>query len=357
MDFTFSADQKELHDALGRFLMTEVPPELLRELAESRTGRTPALGRALASQGLNGLSVPQACGGLGLGDLEWGLLSHAIGYYAVPDPIADTALIAAGMLAALAPDCALRRNWLPRIAAGEARIAIGHPVNPLVADAHVADLLLLEHEGELHALSLSDATLVAVPSVDGTRRLFEVEWQPSPRSLVIGGHEAAALWADAVDRGALSAAGQLLGLSARMLDLSIDHAAARRQFGKPIGTFQAVKHLIADVTVCHKFARPVVFRAAHSMALADAHRSVHVSHAKLAAGRSARLAAKNAIQVHGAMGYTWEADLQVYMKRAWALDGVWGDVAFHKQRVGAFVLDDDALLGPGHTFDLDRRAA
>lgn len=350
MDFTFSPEQRELYVSLCRFFMTEASPESLRELWESSTGRSPAMWRAMAEQGLTAVSVPENLGGMGLGDLEWGLLSHSIGYYGVPDPITDTAFIATALLDALGPDSPLRDTWLPRVATGEARIAIGHPQNPLVPDAHVASLLLLCIDNEIHAVAPEAVELTPHASLDPSRRLFHVHWERTPRTLIASGALAQSLCADMLDRGALASAGQMLGLTARMLDLSVDYAAARKQFGKPIGSFQAVKHLIADVTVKYKFARPVLFRAAYAMARRDPRRSVCVSHAKLAAGAAARLAARNCIQLHGAMGYTWDLDLQIFAKRGWVLDGVWGDVAFHKMRVADFVLREDAPLGPGQTF-------
>lgn len=117
-----------------------------------------------------------------------------------------------------------------------------------------------------------------------------------------------------------------------------------------MGAFQAVKHHLADVAVKIEFAKPVLLRAAHAMQHALPQRAVQVSHAKLAAGEAATLAARNSLQTHGAMGYTWEADLQMFMKRAWALDATWGDRALHKCRVANSVLAEGALLGPGATF-------
>jgi alkylation response protein AidB-like acyl-CoA dehydrogenase len=350
MDFTFSQEQRELYEALCRFFMTEATPELARELWDSETGRSPGIWQAMAEHGLTAVSVPEQLGGMGLGDLEWGLLSHSVGYYGVPDPITDTAFLAVGLLNALGSDSAISETWLPRVAKGSARVAVGHPENPLVADAHVAALLLLCANDEIHAVAPDDVKLTANPSLDPSRRLFHVDWHPTPMTLLASGSRAQALCADLLDRGALACAGQQLGLAARILDLSVDYAAERKQFGKPIGSFQAVKHLIADVSVKYKFARPTLFRAAYAMARRDPQRSVYVSQAKLAAGEAARLAARNGIQVHGAMGYTWEVDLQMFAKRAWSLDGVWGDGGFHKSRVAEFVLREGAPIGPGYTF-------
>ena len=134
-----------------------------------------------------------------------------------------------------------------------------------------------------------------------------------------------------------------------MLDLSVDYVAQRKQFGRPIGSFQAVKHHLADVLTKIEFAKPVLYRAADRLRRGHPDRAAHISHARLAAGEAAWLAARHGIQVHGAMGYTWEVDLQMFMKRAWALDAAWGDRGFHKTRVADFVLAEGAPLGPGRS--------
>src|SRR5690606_15209683 len=158
------------------------------------------------------------------------------------------------------------------------------------------------------------------------------------------------VWAETLNRGALAVAGQSLGLAQRMLDLSVDYVVQRKQFGKPIGSFQAVKHHLADVAGKIEFAKPVLYRAAHALAKGEANAALHVSHAKLACCEAAWLAGRHGIQVHGAMGYTWEVDLQMFMKRAWALDSSWGDRAFHKSRVANAILAADAPIGPQYTF-------
>jgi alkylation response protein AidB-like acyl-CoA dehydrogenase len=148
------------------------------------------------------------------------------------------------------------------------------------------------------------------------------------------------LLAAAFDRAALGAAAQLVGIGQRMVELAVDYARQREQFGRPIGSFQAIKHMLANVAVRLEFARPVVYRAAFSVARDLATRARDVSHAKVTAGAAARQAAKAALQVHGAIGYTWEVDLQIWMKRAWALDVAWGTSTWHRARVA------EAVLGP-----------
>jgi alkylation response protein AidB-like acyl-CoA dehydrogenase len=351
MDFTFDDQQLAFRDAIRKFLMVEAAPEMRREIWETtETGRSGELRAKLADQGLTALSIPEEFGGINLGDLDWVLVQQELGYFAIPDSLAATAYLGVYLLNHLPADIALKREWLPRIAAGQARVAVGHPINPMVADAKNADLLLLWHEGEVHALRADQVKLRLNPSIDLSRRLYKVEWMPSESTRVCKAALGQKLWAGTIDRASLAISAQLIGLAQRMLDLGVDHAAQRKQFGKPIGSFQAVKHHMADVAVKVEFAEPVVHRAAYALAHDDPQAPLYVSQARMAAGEAALLAARKSIQVHGAMGYTWEADLQMFMKRAWALNATWGDTKFHKARVAAFLFDSGARLGPGETF-------
>ena len=352
MDFVFNEDQEALASSVKRFLMTEMTPELIRELWNTPTGRSNRMWDLFASQGLTALSVPESHDGMGLGVVEWALLAQTYGYFAGPEPLLDTALVAVGVLDGLPPS-SQRDALLRDIAAGAARVAIAHPVNPYASDAHVAQVLLCERAGELHWLTPHACRLSAVESVDPSRRLFELDWDATASTRVASAAEAPPLLARALDLGAFAVAAQLLGLTQRVLDVAIDYSAQRKQFGKPIGSYQALKHLLADVAIRYEFARPVVYRAA--CAIADNHpqRALYVSHAKLAATSAAQLAARHAMQVHGAIGYTWELDLQIFMKRIWALAGSWGDTTFHKARVADALLEARTPIGPARTFELE----
>ena len=351
MDFTFTDDQLTFREAISRFLMTEAAPEMLREIWETDVGRSPDLRGKIAEQGLTALSVPEAEGGLGMDDLAWALMTQELGYYAIPDSLADTAYVATGLLTSLPSGHPARSSLLPRIAEGTVRIAISHPVNPLVSDAQLAEVLILTDGDDIHIVPHAQVDVQQRPSIDASRRLGRVIWNPTPATCVASGALGRTLQARLLERGALSVAGQLLGLAQRMLDLSVDYVAQRKQFGKPIGSFQAVKHHLADVARHIEQAKPVLYRAAHGLARGDAHAGVWVSQARLACCEASWIAARKGIQVHGAMGYTWEVDLQMFMKRAWALDASWGDRGFHKSRVGAYLFADTARLGPGHTFE------
>ena len=354
MDFSFNEDQIALRDSVSRLLMTEAAPEFLREIWETDGGRSPQLRAKIAEQGLTALSVPAEHGGLGLGDVDWSLMTQELGYYAIPDSLADTAYVAAGALVRLGADHPVSREWLPRVADGSARIALAHPVNPWIADLQGASLMLSAgpdaHSPRLHVVDPGSVSSDRLTSIDASRRIAKREPAHEQGRPILEGAEARALWDEVLDRAALSTAGQLVGLAQRMVDLSVDYVSQRKQFGKPIGSFQAVKHHLADVVTRIEFARPVLYRAALALERQEAHRSLLASHAKLACAEAAWLASRKGIQVHGAMGYTWEVDLQMFMKRAWTLSAAWGDPVFHKARLASGLLDAEAApLGPGAT--------
>jgi alkylation response protein AidB-like acyl-CoA dehydrogenase len=174
--------------------------------------------------------------------------------------------------------------------------------------------------------------------VDGARRLFRVTWSPSPATRIARGATARAALARAFERGALGASAVLLGLARHLIDATVEYAKVRKQFGSAIGSFQAVKHQLADALVKLEFARPVVYRAAYSMSRASESGPLHVSMAKVYASEAALAASRSALQCHGAIGYSYEHDLHLFMKRAWALAAAWGDASWHRARVGKLVL-------------------
>ena len=324
MDFLISQDQQALVAGIRDFLAAEHGVERLRAL-DTAGGQDYALWPMFVEMGLPGLLVPEAQGGLGLDLVTGALVGVELGRAGVSGPIADTALIAAPWLHAHG-----EADWLARVASGEARIALAHPANPWIAD--------LEHAAAViggGGIFAPPATL-SRESVDPLRRLFApLDLAADPLLL---------------DLGALMAAAQLLGAAEAMLEMAVAYARMRRQFGQPIGAFQAVKHHLASVAMRIEFARPVLLRAAQGQQDRLPSAALHISHAKLVAGDAAISAAETAIQVHGAMGYTYEVDLHFWMKRGWALQGAWGDRNFHLRRVQSAVIDADMPIGPTHTF-------
>jgi alkylation response protein AidB-like acyl-CoA dehydrogenase len=347
MDFTFTEDQLLFQESVRDFLVNEVTPERIRQSWETDTGREEALWSQLAELGLVGMTVPESSGGLGMSELDFVLLAQECGYVALSEPLVHTVLVAVPLLQELGGE--LASEWLPSIATGEAKVIVGLEQNMLVEDAHLADLLIIERAGQLYALSPEQVTLRHNESMDPSRRLYAVEIGEGVEPIATA-ELADNLMTGALNRGALGCAAQALGLAQRMIDLSVTYTAERQQFGKAIGSFQAVKHHMANVAVGLEYAKAPVYRAAYALAHGQENAGRAVSHAKLVACEAANLAAKNAIQVHGAMGYTWEVDLHIFMKKAWALANTWGDAGFHKSRVADYIFSDDAALGATGTF-------
>jgi alkylation response protein AidB-like acyl-CoA dehydrogenase len=341
MRFAFSREQTMFRDTTRDLLCKHCPPGAVRAAWAEASGRVPGLWEKLAELGIVGLPVPEALGGLGLDELDLVLVLEEAGRAAAPEPLLETCAVGAPLLRDAGTE-ALRDAWLPRVASGEAVLAVALQGTPYVAFAGEADLLLLQHGDELHAVPRAAAALTPQPSVDGARRLSSVAWSPSAATRFASGEEAKRHAATAFDRGALAAAAELLGIARWMIDTTVAYAKVREQFGKPVGSFQAVKHHLANALVRLELALPVVYRAAYSMARGDADRSLHVSMAKAQASEAALGAGRAALQCHGAIGYTVEYDLHLWMKRGWALAAAWGDAAFHRARVGAALLDRGA---------------
>lgn len=371
MDFTFTEEQRMLASAFGEFANEVCSPQRLRAAAEGRgdeTGRDGAIrdragGRAardigaaarwqrLVDLGLPGMLAPQDHGGMGLTDIDFVLIAEEAGRTALPEPLVEHAGVAVPALAELVGG-SRDAEMLDSAAAGRIRVAVGHPVNPFVVDAARANYLLLTLGDEIHLVESSRTPLVHQPSIDPLRELFKVEPQLNESTRIAAGQLARRVSQRALARGALYCAAQLVGLGARMIDLAAAYARERKQFGKPIGSYQAIQHQLATARVKLEFARPVLYAAATRANSLDQRAQAGISHAKLAATDAADLAARTSLQVHGAMGYSWEVDLHFYMKRAWALAGVWGDRGFHLRRLSSLVLDGILALGPGHTFDM-----
>jgi alkylation response protein AidB-like acyl-CoA dehydrogenase len=322
--------------------------------------------------------APEAAGGMGLTDIDFVLVAEEAGRAALPENLVEHAGIAVPLLAA----CNVPRvqDWLPLAASGEVRLAVGHPLNATVLGAAAADALVLFHGDEVHLVESGSVKLQRQTSVDRLRALATVEWTPTAATLIASGAEGAALRDLAFARGAVVNAAQTLGLAERMVRIAVDYASTRQQFGKAIGSYQALKHHLADVQVQLEYARPVVYAAAArlaefaagvsgddgtSSAVAEAgtygnasastgallaRLNAAVSGAKLMAMEAADMAGRKGIQLHGAMGYSWEVDLHFYVKRAWALAGAWGDRAFHYARVDDAVLAGTFAIGPENTF-------
>jgi hypothetical protein len=341
MEFAFSEEQQEFRSALRAYAEKECTVADLRSAWASDIGWSAPRWSALAEMGVVGLTVPEAFGGMGLDEL-WlaGLLEEA-GRAGLPEPLLETTALGVPLLVEARGSLAeeLRQRFLPRVVAGEAVLTVGVSSMPAVPVAAAADLLLLEDKGTLHALDASAVEVHPRRALDGARRPGTVSWQPSEATLLARGQEAAVLLSRLQDRAALSSAAILLGVADQMITIAAQYTGQREQFGRPIGSFQAVKHHLANALVRLEFARPVVYRAAWSFAHGLSHASRDASAGKAQASDAATFAARVALQVHGAIGYTWEHDLHLWAKRAWSLAAAWGDARTHRARVLESLLD------------------
>ncbi|MEV4145552.1 acyl-CoA dehydrogenase family protein [Amycolatopsis sp. NPDC049691] len=302
MRFQLSPEHRQfaatLHDLLGGADTAATA----RAWAAGEHDRGLKLWRALADVGVFGLLVPEDAGGLGAGPVELVVAFEALGYHAVPGPLAESAAVAPALLTG---------DRLAALAEGDLVATVAAPPEvPLALDADVAGVVL----------DLTGAELEAEPelvrSIDPARRLFRAPATPA-------GEPAA------FDRGVLAVSAQLLGAGQWLLDTSVAYAKQRRQYGRAIGEYQAIKHLLADVATRLELARPLL----HGAAVAGETFARDVSAAKVMAGDAAYLAARTALQVHGAIGYTAEHDLGLRLTKVRALAGAWGTGSFHRTRV------------------------
>jgi len=317
MRFAFTEDQLLFAEGLRDMLSKECPPSRVRAVWDDGSGHDPALWAQLAEMGVLSMLVPESAGGMGGTEVDLVLLLEELGRAAVPGPVLETAAVVAPALAS-----SLEAGVS---VIGSAAIGPDGSRAPYVPHAQVAEVVLVP--GGI--VRTAGATLTDVEGIDGGRRLSEVT----------GPVEAFAYDEDlAFDRGALAASAYLVGLSSWMIDTAAEYARQREQYGRPIGVNQAVKHLLADALLKVEFARPALYRAAWSVSVGEPTRARDVSMAKAFASDAAYRATRSSMQVHGAIGYTWEADLQLWMKKAWALQRAWGDATWHRRRVASAVL-------------------
>ncbi len=337
MHFAFTDDQTMLRDTVREVLQRECAPEVVRAVWEGRPENARSVWATLADTGVIGMTASEEVGGMGMRELDVLLPLEEIGYAALPGPIADTVAVGIPLLEAGGTD-AQKDRWLGSAAAGELRIVVAFEEQDIVADAKSADLLIAQRGGVGFCVPISEVTVTPERSVDRARALGRVAFEANPQHRMREDIDVHALFVLSRERAALATAAELVGLSRRMLDMAVQYAKDREQFGKPIGAQQAIKHRLANALIELEFARPLVYRAGWSMSSAARDADIAVSLAKIYAGQAARFVAKEALQVHGAIGYTIECDLHMWMKRAWALAAAHGDAAYHRERVGRHIL-------------------
>jgi len=345
MRFALTEDQAALRDAVRELLTRECPPAVVREAWDGGAGapRVAAVWSKLAEMGVVGAAVPEAAGGLGLGACDVVPLLEEAGRVALPLPIVETAFVAGPLLAAAGDEGVVGRivegDLLVACAldgaaevpwAGDAGLILvgerpGGPVARLVA----LDGAALASDGPGRDFGRFGGALSPAESIDAARRLGVLTDGAATEPLDATDEACVAAW----QRGALGTAAQLVGLSRALLAMTVAYAEERRQFGVPIGTFQAVKHQLANALLGVEFAAPAVLRAAWSLDTGAATTDRDVAMAKSLASEAAERVAATALQAHGAIAYTTEYDLHLFAKRVWASSRAWGDAEWQRARV------------------------
>jgi alkylation response protein AidB-like acyl-CoA dehydrogenase len=370
MYFDFSKDQYLARDSAREFLSERLPASSLRRLLDTETGFDRELWRGLAELGWMSVLVPEPHGGLGLGFLDLALLSEESGRALLPAPLVETAVMLP--VALEAGTAAQREGWLPRVATGDvvATVALagrdGFPLPAgidvrarpegagfvldgealLVPFGGIADLMLTAARvegGDGVALVLVEPEDVGVartliPGLDPTMRMTALRLsgvRVGPERIVGAPGRGWSVLDRALRAGSAALALQAVGGAGRALEMAVEYAKVRQQFGKPIGSFQAIKHKCADMMVQHETTRSGACYAAWAVATDAADAATAVAMAKALSTEMFRFVCGEAIQVHGGIGFTWEHDLHFYFKRAKYLEFALGTPAQHREVVAA----------------------
>jgi alkylation response protein AidB-like acyl-CoA dehydrogenase len=374
MDFGLSEDQELLQQSARDFLARECPPAVVRQATLAPAGASDAVEGRIAEMGWTGLLVPESYGGLGLGMLETAVLLGELGRAAAPGPFLFSAILATKAIVA-AGSRAQKQEWLPKLAAGRAtatlafleesdrldppgvrararRVAGSYRISGtklFVPYAHTADLLIIACRTAA-GVRASGITLFLVDrrspgldvrlldTIDRTRRLCEVEM----RGVLVGREHVLGpvgggwpVIAKLVDVAAVGIAADALGGSDRVLEMAVNYSKTREQFGRPIGSFQAIKHMAAEMVAEVEPARSLLWYASHAQDALPRGSSRAASMAKASLCDIFARCAQRAVQMHGGIGFTWEHDLHFWFKRAKWDELAFGDPSYHRERVAA----------------------
>lgn len=362
MDFTFSADQEALRESVRAFLADRSPSAYVREMADDERGFAADLWRELAALGWTGVLVPEEQGGLGMDLVDAVVVLEEMGRVPFPGPFFSSAIqatMAARRLGAF--------ELLEPLADGSRRGTIaldelghGDPVDrirtrarrkgadwvltglkPLVLDGHTADWVIIAartQEG-LGSFLIENPAAVAVPTMDPTRKAARIVLEETTAIPLgpIGDHHT--IWRRIADDSSVALAAELVGVCEAALEMAVEYSKARVQFDKPIATHQVIQHKIVDMLHKLELGRVGVHYAAWTSDVEDEHRSRAAAIAKSSMTDAAVFVTSENIQVHGAVGFTWESDAQLFYKRAKQNDTLLGYQGWQRQRIADFVLD------------------
>jgi alkylation response protein AidB-like acyl-CoA dehydrogenase len=351
MNFDFSDDQKQLRDQARRFLAEKCPPKAVREVLDGKATYDKALWKGLAEMGFLGVAIPEEFGGAGAGHLELCVIAEEMGRALAPVPFSSTVYLAAEALL-LAGSDAQKAKWLPLIASGEAigTLALfegsGNPspdkiqlaaangtlsgTKKPVADGAIADFAIVaartgstgrETDISLFIVDLKGdgVEAKALANVDPSRQQAEIIFKNTKAELLGAANEGWSILSRVLDRAAVLIAFEQVGGSDRALEMGRDYALDRIAFGRQIGSFQAVKHMLADMYVSATLARSNCYYGAWALSTNASELPEAAAAARISATQAFQHCSKNNIQVHGGMGFTWEFDCHMYYRRSNAL--------------------------------------
>lgn len=353
MDFDFSPEQRQLKDQARRFLADRCDRSAVRAVLDGPQSHDARLWQGLAEQGYLGAAIPEAYGGLGAGDLELCVIAEELGRALAPVPFASSIGLAAGLLLAAGSEDQKQR-WLPALASGQAIGTLALAERPgrtgdasiqarvrdgrlsgskwPVADGDIAHLVVVAARDA----ATSQVSLYLVePGGDGVRRTPLQSLDPTRGQARLDFDGAAAqplgacgaglaLVEAAFDRAAVLMAFEQVGGADQALQAACDYAQQRFAFGRPIGSLQAIKHMLADMYVSATLARSNAYYGAWALATGSAELPQAAATARVSATQAYQHCARNNIQVHGGMGFTWEVDAHLYLKRAWLTNTAFG---------------------------------
>lgn len=344
MDFRPSEEATALREAVVGATRAVTPAVVRGGWPGGDRGAVLKVWRALGDGGVLGVLVAEEHGGLGLDEEAAVLALEALGYCGLPLPVVETLVVAAPLLAASGSPL------LEQVLDGSALITTVPFVSTtdLLPYGQICDAAVLTDGPLLRLYPVAGLGLECVESLDGARQLSRVTSRADGVLL----SDDVTLIGRSQLRGALGTAAVLIGLSQRLLDMTVDYVKQREQFGVPIGSFQAIKHALASAVLAHSFARPAVLAASWSLAHDEPAAAQRVSMAKVMAAEAALEVTRTAIQCHGAIAYTTEYDLHLFAKRVWALASAWGTVRWHRARLLAEL---GLTTGTESGSDVDRR--
>jgi hypothetical protein len=313
MKFALDEQQRDFAASIDAALASADLPTAVRAWAAGDTAPGRKVWARLADLGVTALAVAEDSGGIDAHPVDLVVALERLGHWCVPGPVTESVAVAPVLMAG--------DDRCEALASGELIVSVALPPTvPRAVDAETAGLILVAADG-----AVSDAvTQQEHASVDPSRRLYDVSASGDGRPADVD---------RAYEFGALATAAQLVGAGQALLGAAVDYAKQRTQFGRVIGSYQAIKHKLADVHISLELARPLLYGAALSLAHDSPDTARDVSAAKVAAAEAATLAARNSLQTHGAIGFTAEHDLSLWLLRVQALRSAWGDPAAHRRRV------------------------